>query len=347
MPVFAKTIAAISVVSFITLLTGIGGCGGGGGSGDTLAPRGPLSSPKVIEPEDGCPHAGPSPNFDWEVENAKTHRIYWSKERSEVQASLGHEATTSQSWFRPGELEENTTYYWKVVSANELSNTESSIWSFTTCQRQYYLDGKNGDDGNDGTSESRAVRSLSRAMELAQSGCTLHVAEAVYSGELNRNIDLGTRWIEVIGEGSSQNTIIDCEEAGRAFEIGYAARPRFISLTFRNGRTSQYGGAVLCRDGSPTFIDCHFESCTSSKGGALAFLAWGSPHLVDCHFQFCSASLGGAIFVEGEVQAIVEACRVSSCNAASGGGIFSKDLADLTCRNCLFENCTANSDEVF
>lgn len=339
----ARSFLALSIG--LTICMVLVACGGGGGS--SLAPVTPPAAPQVVEPVDLCAHAGPSPTLDWDSAGGTAFTIFWSTDKATVEAGGGNSASAADSWFRPGDLQENTTYYWRVVCSNSAGTKTSPVWTFTTCQRNYYVNGSSGNDGNDGTSTGNAVRTLSRALELGQSGCTIHVANGTYSGADNRGLDLGTRWVTIVSDNGAGSTTIDCGNANRAFTVGYAGHPIIEGFTIRNCQTNGDGGAVFCRDGSPTFKSCTFQSCTGARGGAIAHLGWGSTVIDNCNLNVCSGTAGGGVFLGDSATLLVKDSTLESCSAASGGGIYCKGTAKVTCRNSRFYRCNAASDEVF
>ncbi len=75
-----------------------------------------------------------NPTISWrEGENAETLDLYLGKENPPIEKVLDSVSKTTQV-FRPDKLEENTTYYWKVVCRNNYGEAEGEVWSFTTEQ---------------------------------------------------------------------------------------------------------------------------------------------------------------------------------------------------------------------
>lgn len=100
-------------------------------------------------------------------------------------------------------------------------------------------------------------------IDQAASGDTVFVNDGVYIGESNRNIDFNGKNIVLKSRGGAEATIIDCQQAGRAFYFhsGEDLTAKLEGFTVLNGRPAHggcSGGAVLCESSSPTIRDCIF-----------------------------------------------------------------------------------------
>jgi len=147
---------------------------------------------------------------------------------------------------------------------------------------------------------------IQEAIDHALDGDTILVADGVYTGPGNYDIEGYGLPFTLKAVNGPDNCIIDC--AGPAGEY----RQAFIftrcepnetvieGLTIRNGTGHPYGtgGAVWCFSSSPTFRDCVFENNQSYLGGACYIWGTANPIFDNCLFQGNSASYGGAVCAE-------------------------------------------------
>jgi hypothetical protein len=107
---------------------------------------------------------------------------------------------------------------------------------------------------------------IQAAINAAQNGDTVIVADGIYTGSGNRDIDFLGKAITVRSASGPVNCIIDCAPGihrGFRFHSGEAESSVLDGLTIRNGDAPQEeeclssGGGILCRDGSgPTIRNC-------------------------------------------------------------------------------------------
>jgi hypothetical protein len=87
-------------------------------------------------PWDGAKWVDPKPQLSWLVgTGAQSHDVYFGLNKDEVTAGTGDTSKGNQMTpdFQPGDLQANTTYYWRVdeVQADGSKQT-GPVWSFTT-----------------------------------------------------------------------------------------------------------------------------------------------------------------------------------------------------------------------
>jgi uncharacterized protein YjdB len=89
--------------------------------------------PILLSPSNGANDISFSPSLQWNaVIGAKTYRVQISKE-SRFETILLDNASVSTNNLQVNNLEEGTTYYWRVNASNEVgSSSFTSVWSFTT-----------------------------------------------------------------------------------------------------------------------------------------------------------------------------------------------------------------------
>jgi hypothetical protein len=132
----------------------------------------------------------------------------------------------------------------------------------------------------------------------AADGDTVLVAAGVWSGSLNRNLDLYGKAITVLGAGPGQS-VIDCEGAARGFMLLGGETPATVIEGFSivNG-FGIYGGAIEIDSASATLRNLSIEDCSATKGGGISI-------------RFAV----GTVLVEGVI--------LARGTASSGGGAYS------------------------
>ncbi|MCC6407106.1 MAG: hypothetical protein IT453_08065 [Planctomycetes bacterium] len=128
--------------------------------------------------------------------------------------------------------------------------------------------------GGDG-SAAHPFTSLAKGVTSAQDGDQVLVADGVYSGAANRNVDFGGKTIRVRSVNGPAACIVDLQLAGRAFTIDSGERigTEVRGFTFLGGNGAQ-GSVVLVKDSDFAFVDCVAEGC---RGPVLRFTASAAP----------------------------------------------------------------------
>ena len=188
----------------------------------------------------------------------------------------------------------------------------------------WYVDGVNGNDGNDCKTRQTACKRIGHAISLASSGDTIGVRAATYTENLTIDISL-----KVSGSDPT-TTIVDGGHAFTVFTISGKANVTLSKLTIRNGYKVYIGGGVS-NSGTLTINN-------SIVSGNTAFNSCG---------QFCGA-YGGGIANFGTL--VINNSTVSGnvaynwcvqhCLNAVGGGIYNDGT--LTINNSTISDNTAH-----
>ena len=104
--------------------------------------------------------------------------------------------------------------------------------------------------------------SIQTGIDAAFDGDEVVVADGVYTGPGNREIQTGTKLITVRSAGGPILCVIDCEVSGRAFVI--SGDVRVEGFTMRNGLSDQGGASFI--GGDATIIGCIVESNSAGLG---------------------------------------------------------------------------------
>jgi hypothetical protein len=172
---------------------------------------------------------------------------------------------------------------------------------------------------------------------------TISIASGTYRGEGNREVDLGGRDLLICSREGPENTVIDCEQAGRAFYMDSMEHATIEGLTILNGMSAHFmGGGLFAQQATLIVRDCVFASCQSIGGGAV-YLLTSTVTFEDCTFIGNSDHNqgGGAIWFIGMLVHRTLTCRrcVFTGNASTWdgmGGAICLDSGGLA----RFSDCT-------
>jgi hypothetical protein len=149
---------------------------------------------------------------------------------------------------------------------------------------------------------------IQAALNAAEDGFVIELADGIYSGAGNRDIDFSGKAVAVRSRsGDPDACIIDCGNIGRGFYFhsGEDSTSMVQGITIKNGYSASYGGAIFCNGASPSFTRCIFVDNSALSGGALSCLAC-NPIFTNCTLSENQAeSHGGGIYIgDGAIVAI-------------------------------------------
>ena len=191
-----------------------------------------------------------------------------------------------------------------------------------------------------GEPPSTAYPDLRAAIDSAADGDTLVLLPGVYRGPENRDL-LVTKDLVFLGQDVLGAVVIDCEGAGRAFDL-VDARVGFGGIVFCNGEApSELGGAIRFQGGQVAIERCRFEGSSASEGGAAGGI--GQMVIRASAFRDNQALNGGAVWLEGG--GTIEDCLFEG-NAAIGNGgalgfISTPPSPTVTMRSCVLRRNAA------
>jgi predicted outer membrane repeat protein len=126
----------------------------------------------------------------------------------------------------------------------------------------WYVNGVNGDDGNDCKTKTTACASIGHAISLAASGDTIQIAAASYQENLSIPVNL-----MLIG-AQAATTIVDGTATTNVFTVGAGISLTLSNLTIKNG-VGYNGGGGVNNAGTLTVSNSFFYSNTALSGGAI------------------------------------------------------------------------------
>jgi predicted outer membrane repeat protein len=176
--------------------------------------------------------------------------------------------------------------------------------------------------------------SIQAAVDAADPGDEIVVADGVWTGPGNRDIQLRGLDIVVRSANGPAQCTLDIQgttaEPYRGFLIqgGETRATQIDGFTLRGGATLPgaiadefNGGGIRILSSSPTIRNCVFENNQSGCwGGALYSGHGGAPLVTACTFRDNRSTDGGAIFSWNEAAPEVTSCLFIDNTAASVGG---------------------------
>lgn len=206
----------------------------------------------------------------------------------------------------------------------------------------------------DGTGDFPTIQ---EAIDAAVDGDVIELADGVFTGAGNREIDFGGRAITVRSQsGDPEACVIDCRLQGRGFifRSGEGSDSIVMGITISWGHPESIsewpedsGGAVLCLNGtSPTLRNCSFTEGGASNEGGAVFCTGASPQLYDCRFEDNGARLGGGMSCHNSSPTL-ERCVFLLCGAnLHGGAVAVHSSSTVAMTDCTFSDNIATSTEI-
>jgi len=198
----------------------------------------------------------------------------------------------------------------------------------------YYVNGTTGHNYWDGLAPvwdgtHGPKKTIKGALDIAISGDTVTIADGLYTGAGNWNMDFAGRAIVLESENGPEATIIDCGGDRRGFYFHTQETPASVvrGFTIRNGYAGgsyplDAGGGILCTDmSSPTIVNCIFINNISVGSGGGISCRFSDGAIIDCTFIGNTAASGGGAIRCTDSDARVTGCTIIGNTAESGGGI--------------------------
>jgi predicted outer membrane repeat protein len=196
----------------------------------------------------------------------------------------------------------------------------------------------------DGTGDFPTIQA---AVDACQSGDVVELADGVFRGAGNRDIDFGGRAITVRSQSRDPLLCtIDCQgtalepHRGFHFHSSEVILSRVEDLSIENGFAygawpEGSGGAILCFRSSPTIIGCRFGGNFASWGGAVS-VGHAEVELRECTFTGNRAVYrGGGVDGYDRARIRLEGCTLVENAALCGGGVGGNLYSDLTLRHSI------------
>jgi hypothetical protein len=185
----------------------------------------------------------------------------------------------------------------------------------------------------DGTGDFPTIQA---AIYAASDGDVIELADGVFSGFENQDVNFMGKLLTVRSQGGNPETcIVDCQgtpespHRGFVFANGEGEGARLEGITVRNGYGPRFGamnrfvaGAVLCCEGAmPTLERCVFAENAGQYGGAVVCYA-GAATLRECIFtgNHADDQHGGGLYIS-RCDPVIRGCSfIGNTAAVEGGG---------------------------
>jgi parallel beta-helix repeat protein len=167
-------------------------------------------------------------------------------------------------------------------------------------------------------------------IDASANGDTILVADGLYFGFGNRELDFQGKAITVKSVNGSENTTIWCQFQGRGitFQNGEGLSSIFEGFTINEG-DENYGGGIFCDNSSPTIRDVKIKNC---KAGHTIYSGGGAIYLDSSHPEFSEVEIynnisyhsGGGIFCVDSNPVLQKVLITNNTAYNDGGGIYFK-----------------------
>ena len=202
-----------------------------------------------------------------------------------------------------------------------------------------------------------AYPTIQSAIDAADLLDTVLVADGIWKGGGNKDLDFKGKPITVKSENGPANCIIDCGEDGRGFYFhsGEGPNAELSGFTIRNGYADSGGGIKiggLSSDdaSSPTVTNCIVTGNKSYLSYPTPWYCGGGiyvgpscyPKITDCTISNNESFFGGGIYNYGS-NAEFTNCVISENLAEHGGGGIYCDTSSSKFNQCTIQNNQAGN----
>ena len=178
---------------------------------------------------------------------------------------------------------------------------------------------------------------IQAALDAAVSGHTIELADGIYRGTGNRDLDFFGKALTLrSASGDANACVIDAEGSSSAmhtgirFHSGEGADAVVRGITFSNAYHA-LGAGIFCQAASPTIINCVIRDCEASSMGGGLYCYQAMPTLTGCTFVGNTSTSGGAMFLNGGSDVPMENCIIAFHNG-TGQTVFGiSSTPTLTC----------------
>lgn len=183
---------------------------------------------------------------------------------------------------------------------------------------------------------------IQAGVDAAVGGDVVIVADGIYRGEGNRDIDFWGKAITVRSENGAATCTIDCEDTTQAFHRGFNFHSNETLESVVDGFTiingySDVGGGISCNPGSPTIKNCVIkDNSVFGSGGGMIVIS-GEPIVRNCVFEGnTAASAGGGMCNYMSDSAVINCIFKANVGTLKGGGVYNSNANGAAFIGCMF-----------
>ncbi|RJP77811.1 MAG: hypothetical protein C4524_07460 [Candidatus Zixiibacteriota bacterium] len=138
---------------------------------------------------------------------------------------------------------------------------------------------------------------IQQGINAAASFDTVLVADGIYTGAGNKNLDFYGRSLVLMSEGGADNCLIECQGSGRGLYLhsGETSSAVVKGFTIAHGNMA-LGGGIHLANSSPRLENCIIHHCQTSSNGGGVYISGGSPAFIHCTIAANSAQNGGGVY---------------------------------------------------
>jgi len=178
-------------------------------------------------------------------------------------------------------------------------------------------------------------------IDAAEDGDTVLVADGIYTGEGNQDINLKGKAITVKSENGADACIIDCEgtflkpHRGFDFHSGEEETSVVDGFTIQNGWVDGNGGGVYCDHSSPTLTNNMITGNTANNAGGGVYCSSSSPTLMNNIIAGNTVDdYGGGIYCHSSSPTLTNN-TIADNTAYYGGGVYCQEYSAPILMNCI------------
>ena len=194
---------------------------------------------------------------------------------------------------------------------------------------------------------------IDEAVAAAATLDTVLVADGLYTGVGNRDIDFRGKAITVRSVNGPQDCVIDSQDMGRGFTFfsNEGSHTKLDGFTILNGRVPDDmffwlgGGGISAYSSYPTLDNLIIEDCRSViADGAGISCGLSTPTITGCLIRNNTGRNGGGIYCSYKSAPVISGCTITGNHATfNGGGICGGNRSNFTVTDCTITDNDAQN----
>lgn len=187
---------------------------------------------------------------------------------------------------------------------------------------------------------THTFKAIRDAISGAQSGDTVYLESATYTGDDDRQISIiNKKNIRIIGDSS----ILNAKGKSRIFYILNSNNVTIQNIIFENGQSTNGGAIYLSKCTDCSVSGCSFVKNTAVNGGGIYWSETNGGSVSNCSFVNNVAEYDGAFMLRYSSNANVSGCSFVNNTASENGGAFVwLETSNSVVSDCSFVKNTAN-----